>query len=82
MRRHSRGLGADQAEVLERVTRGILNKFLHGPTVHLRNGGASDPESIEAVRRIFQLERQELERQELEKTLEKDLEAQDKEERL
>ncbi len=82
VRRHSRGLGADQAEVLERVTRGILNKFLHGPTVHLRNGGASDPESIEAVRRIFQLERQELERQELEKTLEKDLEAQDKEERL
>ena len=41
---------------MERATRGLLNKLLHGPTVHLRNGGARDIEGLEMIRRMFQLE--------------------------
>ena len=41
---------------MERVSRGLLNKFLHGPTVHLRNGGAGSPEKLDLFRRMFQLE--------------------------
>jgi len=31
----------------------VMNKFLHGPTVHLRNGGGSDPHSLDLVQRLF-----------------------------
>ncbi len=53
--RHGRGLSAGEQEMVDRVTRGIVNKLLHGPTALLRNGGASDPRTVELVRRIFQL---------------------------
>ena len=54
--RHSRHLGPRERDAVERATRGLLNKLLHGPTVHLRNGGARDIEGLEMIRRMFQLE--------------------------
>jgi glutamyl-tRNA reductase len=58
VRRHAAGLTTREIEAVERATRGLLNKLLHGPTVHLRNGGGRDPETLEMIRRIFQLDRQ------------------------
>jgi glutamyl-tRNA reductase len=54
--RHARHLGPKEREAAERATRGLLNKLLHGPTVHLRNGGSSDVEAVELIRRVFQLD--------------------------
>jgi glutamyl-tRNA reductase len=56
VRRHARGLKAHEIEAVERATRGLLNKLLHGPTVHLRNGGRDDPASYDLIRRMFRLE--------------------------
>jgi glutamyl-tRNA reductase len=57
VRRHSGRLQPHEVEAVERATRGLLNKLLHGPTVHLRNGGGHDPETLELIRKIFQLDR-------------------------
>ncbi len=56
VRRYARNAGSEELQRIERITKGILNKLLHGPTVHLRNGGAADPDSLELLRRIFQLD--------------------------
>lgn len=56
VQRHARHLNDREREAVERATRGLLNKLLHGPTVHLRNGGARDLEGLETIRRMFQLE--------------------------
>ncbi|MCC7142098.1 MAG: glutamyl-tRNA reductase [Candidatus Eisenbacteria bacterium] len=53
--RMARGASAAEQEMIERLTRGIVNKLLHAPTSHLRNGGASDPDTVELVRQLFQL---------------------------
>lgn len=66
VRRHARGLQPHEVEAVERATRGLLNKMLHGPTVHLRNGGQGDPASYELIRRMFQLENSHLEESHLE----------------
>jgi glutamyl-tRNA reductase len=54
--RHTSGLTPQERKAVERVSRGLVNKFLHGPTVHLRNGGTADPMALDLVRRMFQLE--------------------------
>ena len=56
VRRHARHLSPAEAQAVERISRGLLNKFLHGPTVHLRNGGAGNPEVLDLFRRMFELE--------------------------
>jgi len=55
LERLGKGLNSSEQEMVDRITRGIVNKLLHGPTAHLRNGGASDPRTVELMRRIFQL---------------------------
>jgi glutamyl-tRNA reductase len=49
--------GADQDEVLEFVTASLLKKFLHQPSVRLREAGEqSDQAFIDAIRELFGLE--------------------------
>jgi glutamyl-tRNA reductase len=49
--------GADQDEVLEFVTASLLKKFLHQPSVRLREAGEqSDQVFIDAIRELFGLE--------------------------
>lgn len=54
--RGARKRSAEEREVLDRVTRGLLNKLLHGPTSMLRNGAGADPETAALIRRLFQLD--------------------------
>jgi glutamyl-tRNA reductase len=54
--RHARHLGPEERDAVERATRGLMNKLLHGPTVHLRDGGNGDVEALELIRRVFQLD--------------------------
>jgi len=51
-------LTPEQLEVVEAITRGLVNKIAHGPITELRRR-ASDPDavmSIEAIRRAFRLD--------------------------
>jgi len=54
--RHAKQLSPQEREAVDRATRGLLNKLLHGPTVLLRNGGSGEVEALELIRRIFQLD--------------------------
>ncbi len=50
-------LGPEQRETVEALTRGILNKILHGPIVELKNG-IGQPEHgslVQLVRKMFRL---------------------------
>ena len=50
-------LSPEQREIIEMMTRSIVNKIAHGPVSELRKQ-ASDPEGvhvIEAIRRVFRL---------------------------
>jgi glutamyl-tRNA reductase len=57
VRRAIKGLSPKEAEAVERATKGLMNKFLHGPTVHLR--GSNDPHSTDLIRRLFHLSKKE-----------------------
>jgi len=48
--------GAPPEQVLERLARGLTNKFLHGPTEALRKAGTAERgELLSRLRRIYQL---------------------------
>lgn len=51
-------LSAQQEEALEALTRGIVNKFAHGPIAELRRSGAQGEaeEVVDMLQRIFRLE--------------------------
>jgi len=52
-------LSADERAVVEQLSRSLMNKFLHGPTVRLRSGAANGRGLgiVDAVRYLFGLER-------------------------
>lgn len=52
-----KGLSDKEQETIERLSRGITNKLLHGPMSALRSGGASDEtaSTLTAVRKMFRL---------------------------
>ena len=57
--RHSSRLSADQRQAVEQVTRSLLNKLLHRPTVLLRESTAQGEvgmRRIEIVRELFGLD--------------------------
>jgi glutamyl-tRNA reductase len=51
------GLSLEQRQTVEALSRGILNKILHGPITELKNGVGHPEQSslVDAVRRIFRL---------------------------
>ena len=51
-------LTPQQAQAIEMLTRGIVNKIAHGPITHLRKHAGSDSGSavIDAIRKVFRLE--------------------------
>lgn len=66
MKAMGEGLTKKQAKALEDLTRGIVNKLLHGPMTALRCDG-NDPEAVnetlanmDALERMFELSRFEL----------------------
>jgi glutamyl-tRNA reductase len=50
-------LTPQQEEILEQLTRGIVNKIAHGPIAELRKQANSAPgsEAIDLIRRLFRL---------------------------
>jgi glutamyl-tRNA reductase len=59
MRSKLGALTPQQEEAIEAMTRGIINKIAHGPIAELRRhaGSAAGNTVIEAIQRIFRLER-------------------------
>ncbi len=56
VQRHGRALGPKEMESVERITKAVMNKFLHGPTIELRRGETSDPHALDLVLRLFGLD--------------------------
>ena len=56
---HQLSLGKDPEEVVKRLAHGLTNKFLHNPSVQLRNASAEGRDDLQMiVRELFQLDSQ------------------------
>ena len=56
---HQLSLGKDPGEVVKRLAHGLTNKFLHNPSVQLRNASAEGRDDLQMiVRELFQLDSQ------------------------